>query len=105
LDPVSPVTSFGRCSGTAIPASSFEAALIADEAKGRQIAGESDDGRLKWDKKFWESRQLNSNPIKEHLLANVSDDRVLTTGHAASSKGLAVAPLPGSAGQVEDVHR
>jgi hypothetical protein len=62
----------------------FEAALIADEAKGIQIVGELDAGRLKWNKRFWGSRQLNFNPNKEHLLANVSDDRVLTTGQAAS---------------------
>jgi hypothetical protein len=49
---------------------------LVDEAKGRQIVGELDDGGLKWDKGFWESRQLNFNPNKEHLLANVSDDRM-----------------------------
>jgi hypothetical protein len=39
---------------------------------------------MKWDKRFWKSRQLNFNPNKEHLLANVLDDRVLTKGQAAS---------------------
>jgi hypothetical protein len=75
----------------------FEAALIADVAKCRQIVEESEDGRLKRNKDFWKRRQLNSNPNKEHDLAKVSDDRVLTTG-ASSIKGIAVAPLPGSAG-------
>jgi hypothetical protein len=62
----------------------FGAALIADEAKGRQIVGEADDGRLKWNKEFRQSRQLNFNPNKDHDLAKVSDDRVLTSGQGAS---------------------
>jgi hypothetical protein len=63
----------------------FEAALVADEAKGVQIVRELDAGQLRWDDtRFWGSRQLNFNPNKENFLANVSNDHVLTTGQAAS---------------------
>jgi hypothetical protein len=62
----------------------FEAALITDEAKGVQIVGELNAGKLKFgEDEFWRSRQLNFNPEKVHPLANVSDGHVLTTGQAA----------------------
>jgi hypothetical protein len=63
----------------------FEAALITDEAKGVQIVGELNAGKLKFgEDEFWRSRQLNFNPESVHPLANVSDGHVLTTGEAAS---------------------